>query len=129
MVIEPARLISEAGCFFCFLIFLAELAYIVIICYLAEKSITYEKISLIIIGIVALISAAVFLKVFSFRATSHDSLFEANVEALTQQEEGGGDLGWAGCSTNYTGDFCQTYEVGGVTFYLNYFNPLKDILI
>ena len=88
-----------------------------------------KKISLIIIGIVALISAAVFLKVFSFRVTSHDSLFEANVEALTQQEEGGGDLGWAGCSTNYTGDFCQTYEVGGVTFYLNYFNPLKDILI
>lgn len=74
-------------------------------------------------------AVAVFLKVLSFRAASHDSLFEANVEALTQQEEGGGDLGWAGCSTEYTGEFCQTYEVGGVTFYLNYFNPQKDILI
>lgn len=88
-----------------------------------------KKISLIIIGIVALISAAVFLKVFSFRATSHDSLFEANVEALTQQEEGGGDLGWAGCSTEYTGKYCETFVVGGQKFQLNYFNPDSDILI
>lgn len=94
-----------------------------------KKSITYEKNNFIIAGTVSLLAAVFFLNAFSSGKSVHDSLFEANVEALTQQEEGGGNLEWAGCSTKYTGDFCQTYEVGGVTFYLNYFNPDSDILI
>lgn len=64
-----------------------------------------KKNNFIIAGTVSLLAAVIFLNAFSSGKSSQGTLFEANVEALTQQ------------------------EVGGVTFYLNYFNPDSDILI